>query len=170
MLAWPNLHFCQGDCGLGWGRLQAAHLPRRPWASACRGPAPSRGRLWNAAGGWLLPLLVVPSPKTVQLCCLPCCLPPSPWSASPPTQDRPRGVRETSEDPRPTGKIKAKLQSWARGGIQRCGGKKGTYPDGWGSPGSWQGSGWSPLPPPCRLAVCPPPVVPRPCLRGTRAL
>ena len=158
MLAWPSFHFCQGDCGLGWGRLLAAHLPRRPWASALQGPGSVPGPPVECTR------------RLVQLCCLPCCLPPSPWSASPLTQDRPRGVRETSEDPRPMGKIKAKLQNRARGGIQRWGGKEGAYPDGRGSPGSRQGSGWSPLPPPCHLALCPPPVVPMPCLRGTRAL
>ena len=140
------------------------------WQHTCPdAPQPAGAQLpprLPVGGTWRLgysSLLVVPSPKTVQLCCLPCCLPPSPWSASPPTQDRPWGVRETSEDPRPMGKIKTKFQSWARGSIQRWGRKEGSYPDGRGSPGSWQGSGWSPTfptPPPCRL----------PTSRGSHAL
>lgn len=52
-MVWPSLHFCQGDCGLGWGRLLPAHLPGLPWVSACRGPAPSWGRLGNPPGGWV---------------------------------------------------------------------------------------------------------------------
>lgn len=160
------------------GLAQPPFLPRRLWlgvgggywqhtcpdapqpAGAQLPPRPPVGCTWRLGYS---SLLVVPSPKTVQLCCLPCCLPPSPWSASPPTQDRPWGVRETSEDPRPMEKIKTKFQSWARGGIQRWGRKEGSYPDGRGSPGSWQGSGWSPtFPslPPCRL----------PTSRGSHAL
>lgn len=78
-VAWGGVGYCQHTCPDSPGSQPAGAL--LPPGAACG--------IHLEAGS--LPPLGGPFPKMVQVSCLP----PSPWSTSPPIQDRPWGVRET---------------------------------------------------------------------------
>ena len=163
-MVWPNLHFCQGDCvsELGGGHCQSPPPAptQTPVGLSLQRPCSLLGPLVESTWLGYLPHRVVPPPKMVQVSCLPCCFPPSPWAIPAATQDRPWGVRETFRSPQAHGEDRDKIPKPSEEQPPEVGHEGGcTFlppPDELGAPGSWRWSGWSlPSPPSSPELPCP---------------
>lgn len=129
------------------GLAQPPFLPRRlclgvggrplPTPTSAPAQTPMGLSLWRPCSlpgppvesTWLgyLPHRVVPPPKIVQVSCLPCCFPPSPWAIPTATQDRPWGVRETFRSPQAHGEDRDKIPKPSEEQPSEVGQKAGAH-------------------------------------------